>query len=202
MLGVAMLLGIVALLMNVMGSPAHADEVALKGNDIVNPINTVWTLVAAFLVFGMKPGFTMLEAGRTGARVLRHLGHAVPRALRVRTVRLDRPDGSRQLGALTGLFYGGGFTVLTAQVIGSAAICISVLVTTLIMMYAIHAFGLLRVSTAGELQGLDLHEHGVPAYPEYALHGSAAPQGAPEFMAAAYGAEARVAMGSQKMAKS
>jgi hypothetical protein len=75
-------------------------------------------------------------------------------------------------------------------------------VTTLIMMYAIHAFGLLRVSTAGELQGLDLHEHGVPAYPEYALHGSAAPQGAPEFMAAAYGAEARVAMGSQKMAKS
>src|SRR6202166_2264691 len=35
----------------------------LKGNDIVNPINTVWTLVAAFLVFGMQVGFTMLEAG-------------------------------------------------------------------------------------------------------------------------------------------
>ena len=34
-----------------------------KGNDIVNPINTVWTLVAAFLVFGMQAGFTMLEAG-------------------------------------------------------------------------------------------------------------------------------------------
>jgi hypothetical protein len=33
----------------------------LKGNDIVNPINTVWTLVAAFLVFGMQVGFTMLE---------------------------------------------------------------------------------------------------------------------------------------------
>ena len=35
----------------------------LKGNDIVNPLNTVWTLVAAFLVFGMQVGFTMLEAG-------------------------------------------------------------------------------------------------------------------------------------------
>src|SRR5262249_20686440 len=29
----------------------------------VNPLNTVWTLVAAFLVFGMQVGFTMLEAG-------------------------------------------------------------------------------------------------------------------------------------------
>ena len=26
-------------------------------------INTVWTLIAAFLVFGMQVGFTMLEAG-------------------------------------------------------------------------------------------------------------------------------------------
>ena len=35
----------------------------MKATDIVNPINTVWTLVAAFLVFGMQVGFTMLEAG-------------------------------------------------------------------------------------------------------------------------------------------
>ena len=34
-----------------------------KAGDIVNPLNTVWTLVAAFLVFGMQVGFTMLEAG-------------------------------------------------------------------------------------------------------------------------------------------
>src|SRR5882672_2703972 len=45
------------------GALAQAAEPALKGNDIVNPINTVWTLVAAFLVFGMQVGFTMLEAG-------------------------------------------------------------------------------------------------------------------------------------------
>src|ERR1700750_1160804 len=34
-----------------------------KASDIVNPLNPVWTLIAAFLVFGMQVGFTMLEAG-------------------------------------------------------------------------------------------------------------------------------------------
>ena len=69
------------------------------------------------------------------------------------------------------------------------------------MMYAINALGILRVSTEGEMQGLDLHEHGIPAYPEYALHASAAPQGAPAFTAAAYGGDARAAMKqAQKMA--
>src|SRR5882672_9644855 len=45
-------------------STAPADPyAAVKAGDIVNPLNTVWTLVAAFLVFGMQVGFTMLEAG-------------------------------------------------------------------------------------------------------------------------------------------
>ncbi len=44
--------------------PAAPDPYALaKGGDIINPLNTVWTLIAAFLVFGMQVGFTMLEAG-------------------------------------------------------------------------------------------------------------------------------------------
>src|SRR5215831_19688704 len=46
-----------------LGSRTFAADPILKGNDIVNPLNTVWTLVAAFLVFGMQVGFTMLEAG-------------------------------------------------------------------------------------------------------------------------------------------
>src|SRR5450432_970137 len=46
-----------------LGSRVFAADPVLKGNDIVNPINTVWTLIAAFLVFGMQVGFTMLEAG-------------------------------------------------------------------------------------------------------------------------------------------
>src|SRR5438067_347635 len=34
----------------------------------VNAINTMWTLVAAFLVFCMQPGFVMLEAGFARSR--------------------------------------------------------------------------------------------------------------------------------------
>src|ERR1700688_909494 len=48
---------------NQMGLSSFAADPVLTGNNIVNPINTVWTLVAAFLVFGMQVGFTMLEAG-------------------------------------------------------------------------------------------------------------------------------------------
>src|SRR5947209_7842949 len=58
-----LLLVLVVLNPDLAGLSAFAADPALKGNDIVNPINTVWTLVAAFLVFGMQVGFTMLEAG-------------------------------------------------------------------------------------------------------------------------------------------
>src|SRR6202140_3162509 len=60
---IALLFTTFALASALLGGPAHADDPVLKGNDIVNPINTVWTLLAAFLVFGMQVGFTMLEAG-------------------------------------------------------------------------------------------------------------------------------------------
>jgi Amt family ammonium transporter len=36
---------------------------AVKASDYINPINTLWVLLGAFLVFGMQAGFTMLEAG-------------------------------------------------------------------------------------------------------------------------------------------
>ena len=59
------LLMLVAIFTNpgLMGMRTFAADPVLKANDIVNPLNTVWTLVAAFLVFGMQVGFTMLEAG-------------------------------------------------------------------------------------------------------------------------------------------
>jgi hypothetical protein len=39
-------------------------------------------------------------------------------------------------------------------------------------MYAVKLTGTLRVSAAGELDGLDLHEHGMLAYPESPVHPS------------------------------
>ncbi|MFN8050798.1 MAG: ammonium transporter [Acidimicrobiales bacterium] len=42
---------------------ASASQAATKAADLVNPLNTVWVLVAAFLVFFMQAGFMALEAG-------------------------------------------------------------------------------------------------------------------------------------------
>ena len=45
------------------GAAMLTQEVTTKADDIVNPLNTVWVLIAAFLVFFMQAGFMMLEAG-------------------------------------------------------------------------------------------------------------------------------------------
>ena len=42
---------------------ADVETYTAHETSVINTINTVWTLVAAFLVFGMQAGFVMLEAG-------------------------------------------------------------------------------------------------------------------------------------------
>jgi hypothetical protein len=44
-------------------------------------------------------------------------------------------------------------------------------------MYAVNAMGLLRISAEGENYGLDLHEHGISAYPEYVISSMGRPGG-------------------------
>jgi Amt family ammonium transporter len=79
-----------------------------------------------------------------------------------------------------GLFYGGGTQVLIAQCIGSAIITGATFGAAMILMLLVNSTGLLRVSQAGELEGLDLHEHGISAYPEYQISPWAAPAGMPK----------------------
>ena len=78
-----------------------------------------------------------------------------------------------------------------AQAIGSGAVALATLVVSMVLMYAVKATGTLRVSREGELEGLDLHEHGMVAYPEYVIHGyeptphrASAKAGEPESMLA------------------
>src|SRR5882762_3436890 len=78
---------------------------------------------------------------------------------------------------LTGLLYGGGTTVLVAQAIGSAIVTTATFGVALAVMYAVNAFGLLRISADGESHGLDLHEHGISAYPEYLISPAGRPAG-------------------------
>jgi Amt family ammonium transporter len=80
---------------------------------------------------------------------------------------------------LAGLFYGGGATLLIAQCIGSAIITVSTFAASMVLMYAVNMMGLLRVSKEGEQHGLDLHEHGISAYPEYVISALGRPAGMP-----------------------
>jgi Amt family ammonium transporter len=74
--------------------------------------------------------------------------------------------------ALTGLFYGGGTSVLLAQCVGSLIVCAATFASAMAMFAALNFFGLLRVSAEGEMLGLDVDQHGISAYPEYVISGS------------------------------
>jgi Amt family ammonium transporter len=85
------------------------------------------------------------------------------------------PIAADNSAPLKGLFYGGGMQVLVAQLVGSLIITVSTFVVAYAVMKAVNAMGLLRVSEEGERLGLDLHEHGISAYPEYVLSATGRP---------------------------
>ena len=87
------------------------------------------------------------------------------------------PIAADNAAPLKGLFYGGGTQVLVAQAIGSATITFATFGIAMVVMYLVNSMGLLRVSPEGETHGLDLHEHGISAYPEYVIHSVAKPAG-------------------------
>jgi Amt family ammonium transporter len=67
-----------------------------------------------------------------------------------------------------GLLFGGGVELLIAQVIGIVGVAAWVGVTSAILFGTLKAMGQLRVSEREEVEGLDVHEHGFPGYPELA----------------------------------
>ena len=66
-----------------------------------------------------------------------------------------------------GLFFGGGFTLLTNQIIGVAAVGAFTFVVSFIVWTIIKKTMGLRVSEAEEIEGLDVGEHGMEAYPDF-----------------------------------
>ena len=82
------------------------------------------------------------------------------------------PMGADTTVVLKGLFYGGGLSLLGTQAIGSLAVVAATLVASFALFYAVKLTGTLRVSHEGEIEGLDVHEHGTAAYPEFNVHGN------------------------------
>src|SRR4051794_23671908 len=72
LLGLALMGAIAFFLCWYFGAQAFAQDAAnppgTTGVDVINPINTMWTLIAAFLVFFMQAGFMCLEAGFARSR--------------------------------------------------------------------------------------------------------------------------------------
>src|SRR5947199_2952252 len=76
------------------------------------------------------------------------------------------PLGPDNSAPLRGLFYGGGMQVLKAQLIGSAVITLATFGVAMVVMLFVNALGMLRLPAEMEAYGMDLHEHGISAYPE------------------------------------
>jgi Amt family ammonium transporter len=73
-------------------------------------------------------------------------------------------QGADTSTVVKGLFYGGGTGQLVAQAIGSF-FCTAVLLGVGLAMFKLVALtGTLRISPDGEVEGIDLHEHGGAAY--------------------------------------
>ena len=62
---------------------------------------------------------------------------------------------------LTGLFYGGGFKLLTIQFIGFVSVAAWTFITMIVVFSVIKAVFGLRVSEEEEIEGLDVMEHGL-----------------------------------------
>jgi ammonium transporter, Amt family len=81
-----------------------------------------------------------------------------------------------------GLFYGGGAAQLGYQAVGVVATVAWVGITSAILFTALKASGFLRVPEQEEIEGLDIHEHGIAGYPELPYSsgnaGSSRPAGA------------------------
>jgi ammonium transporter, Amt family len=112
------------------------------------------------------------------------------------------PLGADNSAPLRGLFYGGGMQVLKAQMIGSACITVATFGVAMVVMVLVNAMGLLRLPAEMETYGMDLHEHGISAYPEYVISAIGAPAGMEQELPMAQAAKAGSTVGSLSRATS
>ncbi len=82
-------------------------------------------------------------------------------------VGLFAEDGLTGVATGNGLFYGGGFKLLGVQFVGVLAVGAFTFIGSFIIWSLIKVTIGLRVPVREEIEGLDIHEHGNQAYPEF-----------------------------------
>ena len=94
-------------------------------------------------------------------------------------LKLDDPVGAVAVHLVNGVWgtlavgiFGAkaGWAQLGYQAAGIAAIGLFCIITSFIILYAIKKTIGLRVSELEEIEGLDIHEHGMSAYPDFRLN--------------------------------
>ncbi len=80
---------------------------------------------------------------------------------------IDLPYWSDTTAIQDGLFYGGGFAQLWPQLVGVLAVFAYAFVSMLIIFGILKATIGLRITAAEELEGVDLAEHDMAAYPDF-----------------------------------
>jgi len=83
-------------------------------------------------------------------------------------VGLFAQEGVTSLSTVNGLFFGGGLSLLTTEIIGIIAVGAFTFVSSALVWYLLKATVGIRVSLEEEIQGLDIGEHGNSAYPNFA----------------------------------
>jgi len=85
-------------------------------------------------------------------------------------VGLFAKEGVTSLSEKSGLFFGGGLSLLGIQLLGIVAVALFVFPVSMFIWFAIKKTIGIRVSLEEEITGLDVGEHGNSAYPEYVTH--------------------------------
>jgi Amt family ammonium transporter len=156
---------------------------------IAAAIGAVVALVVGWVMFG-KPDLTMALNGvlgglvaitancdcvtQQGALIIGGVGGllVVLGIVLLDKLRIDDPVGAWPVHGLCGVWGGiatgifGAGKDLTHQLIGTAAIVAWTIATMVVVFGILKAIGLLRVSPKEEQEGLDVHEHGMRAYPD------------------------------------
>ncbi len=135
----------------------------------VSPVGALFIglIAGAVLVFGLDFIEKVLKVDDPVGAVSVHALNGVWGTLAVGLFAVPAAGGLTAMGDAAGLFYGGGFSQLLPQIVGSLSVSVWAFVTAFIVFKVTDMVIGIRVSPQEELEGLDITEHGTITYPEF-----------------------------------